>query len=73
MIFFDSEGVKRSSAARPLVFPRLMVWQIPMEPCEIGAGGDTTGNSTVCVDVASSVDWENGIGVSGRPDNLGSP
>lgn len=35
-----------------------------MEPCEIGAGGDTTGDSAVCVDVASKLDWANGIGVS---------
>lgn len=35
-----------------------------MEPCEIGEGGDTTGESVLCVDVASMVDWGNGIGVS---------
>lgn len=45
------------------------LWQIPMEPCEIGAGGDTSGNSTICVDVASPADIINGIGVSGKPEN----
>ncbi|CAM9258334.1 unnamed protein product, partial [Hapterophycus canaliculatus] len=35
---------------------------ISMEPCEIGAGGDITANATLCVDIASSLDQENGIG-----------
>lgn len=44
-----------------------------MEPCEIGAEGDTTGDSALCVDVATRVDWEIGIGVSGeRRDQHGT-
>jgi len=35
-----------------------------MEPCEKGAGGDTTDDSQLCVNVASMLDWANGIGVS---------
>lgn len=32
-----------------------------MEPCETGAGGDS--DALLCVDIASTVDWEKGIGV----------
>ncbi|CAM9276523.1 unnamed protein product [Ectocarpus sp. 12 AP-2014] len=33
---------------------------IPMEPCETRAGGNSS--ALLCVDIASAVDWENGIG-----------
>ncbi|CAN0311324.1 unnamed protein product, partial [Pylaiella littoralis] len=35
---------------------------IETEPCETGAGGDTSGEEMVCVDIASSIDRDNGIG-----------
>ncbi|CAN0444024.1 unnamed protein product [Ectocarpus sp. 12 AP-2014] len=35
---------------------------IAMEPCEVGAAGDTTGDSTLCVDISSPTDLANGIG-----------
>lgn len=37
--------------------------QIPMWPCERGAGGAQGGNTTLCVDLATQLDWQSGIGV----------
>lgn len=41
----------------------LPLWQIPMFPCERGAGGALAGNSTLCVDLADQMDKNAGIGV----------
>lgn len=41
-----------------------------MEPCERGAGGAMGVNETLCVDLTSPLDRENGIGVSKGSDNI---
>lgn len=46
---------------------RMMLVQIPMEPCEIGSGGGTNG-SDLCVDLATSSDINAGIGVRASRD-----
>jgi hypothetical protein len=41
--------------------PTFVILQIPMEPCEVGARGETSGST--CADLASREDIAAGIGV----------